>query len=257
MHVIQYLLDMSSIESCREQKWWNQVHRASGSERPVPSRAKNPSERILTVAALLIHVSAGGCLANGCAYTHSRTHARQQACTSVLIQDDISTQHHTHTEEDPTPLHGHFLVCAKSISPHCFVLIWPPSLFLFSHSLTCLHFFCLSMFFKNKWMLCKSCVIAMFTQRGQEDGKSYLAHKDGGEVQTRAVMPDTFRSIAKCRVRETRTVKISQTVLSWALQEDSRDTHVNHHQSRQTENMFIFLLALCQKKVFTSEADIS
>ena len=218
MHVIKYLLDMSSIESCGEQNWCSQVHRASGPERPDPSRAENPSEQILTVAALLIHISAGGCLANGCTYTHNWTHARQQACTSVLVQDNISAQHHTHTEEEPTALHGNFLVCAKSISPHCFVLIWPPILFLFSHSLTCLHFFCLSMFFKNKWMLCKSCVSAMFTQQGQEDGKSYLAYKDGGEVQTRAVMPDTFRSIAKGRDRETRTVKISQNVLSWALQ---------------------------------------
>lgn len=29
----------------------------------------------------------------------------------------------------------------------------------------------------------------MFTQQGHEDGNSYLAYKDGGEVQTRAVIP--------------------------------------------------------------------
>lgn len=208
---------MSSIESCREQNWQNQVHRASDSEIPDPSRAENVSEQIFTVSALLNHISAGRCLANGCTYTHNRTHAHQQACTSVLIQCNIPAQHHTHIEEELTPLHGNFLLCAKSISPHCFVLIWPPIFFFFSYSLTCLHFFCLSMFSKKKWMLCKSCVSAMFTQQGQEDGKCYLAYKDGGEVQTRAVMPDTFRSIAKSRDKETWTVKISQNVLSWAL----------------------------------------
>lgn len=124
-----------------------------------------------------------------------------------------------------------------------------PILFLFflTHlpSLTCLYFFCLLMFFENKWMLCKSCVSAMFVQQGQEDGKSYLAYKDGGEVQTRAVMPDSFRSIAKCRVRETRTAQSSQNVLSWALQQGTKGTHVNRHQSQQTKNMLKFSFMLC------------
>lgn len=52
----------------------------------------------------------------------------------------------------------------------------------------------------------------MSTQQGQEDGKSYLAYKDEGEVQARAVMSDTFRSIDKGRVRETRKVKITQVL---------------------------------------------
>lgn len=122
---------MSSIESCREQNWQNQVHRASDSEIPDPSRAENVSEQIFTVSALLNHISAGRCLANGCTYTHNRTHAHQQACTPVLIQCNIPAQHHTHIEEELTPLHGNFLLCAKSISPHCFVLIWPPIFFFF------------------------------------------------------------------------------------------------------------------------------
>lgn len=75
MHVIKYLLDTSSIESCGEQNWWSQVHHASGSERPDPSTAGNPGEQILTVAVLLIHISAGGCVANGCIYTHGWTQA--------------------------------------------------------------------------------------------------------------------------------------------------------------------------------------
>lgn len=131
MQFIKYLSDMSSIESCREQNWQNQVHRASDSEIPDPSRAENVSEQIFTVSALLNHISAGRCLANGCTYTHNRTHAHQQACTSVLIQCNIPAQHHTHIEEELTPLHGNFLLCAKSISPHCFVLIWPPIFFFF------------------------------------------------------------------------------------------------------------------------------
>lgn len=98
-------------------------------------------------------------------------------------------------------------------------------------------------------MPCKSCASAMFTQQGQEDGKSYLAYKDGGEMQTQAVMPDTFRSTAKCRVRETTTAKMSQNVLSWVLQQDSRDTHVNNHQSQQAKNFFKFSLC-CVRKTF-------
>lgn len=115
MHVIKYLLDMSSIESCGEQSRWSQVHHANSSERQDPSRAENPSEQTLTVAALLIHISAGGCLANGCTYIHNWTHARWQARTSVLTQGNISTQHHTHNEKESTPLHSNFLACAKRL----------------------------------------------------------------------------------------------------------------------------------------------
>lgn len=111
------------------------------------------------------------------------------------------------------------------------------------------------MFLKNKWMLCKSCVSAMFTRQGQEDGKSYLAYKDGGEAQTRAVMPDTFRSIAKGRVRGTRTVKMSQNVLSWALQQYSGHTHVNHHHLKRLKICLNFPLH-CVRKRFSHQKQV-
>lgn len=154
-----------------------------------------------------------GVLAPTTEHTHTSRHAPLSSFRITYLHSIIHT-----LKKSPRPSTVMFWPVPGTYPCHCFAWIWPPNLFLFSLSLICLHFFCLLMFFTNKWTLCKSCVSAMFTQQGQEDGKSYLAYRNGGAVQTRAVMPDTFRSIAKGRVRETRTVKISQNVLPWALQ---------------------------------------
>lgn len=155
---------MSSMKSCGEQNWWSQVHHASSSERPDPSRAENPSEQILTVAALLLQISAGGCVANGCTYTHNQTQTRRQARISVLIQDNISTQHHAHTKKSPRPSMVILWSVLRAHPSYCFVLIWPPFFYFFSFSFTYLLAFLLPLYvFQKQTNAMQICVIASLT----------------------------------------------------------------------------------------------
>lgn len=205
---------MSSMKSCGEQNWWSQVHHASSSERPDPSRAENPSEKILTVAALLLQISAGGCVANGCTYTHNQTQTRWQARISVLIQDNVSTQHHAHTKKSPRPSMVILWSVLRAHPSYCFVLSWPPFYFFLLIHLPASAFICFSKTNKCYANLCYRKPYLVRSGRWQ----NLSGIQRWGRSANKSSHADPFRSRAEGGVRETRRVKISQNVLSWALQ---------------------------------------
>lgn len=116
------------------------------------------------------------------------------------------------------------------------------------HSLTCLYFFYLLTFFKNECHA-KAVLVQCLPSKVRKMAKAIWHTKMGEKCKHKQSCQTLSEAQPNAGSERPQQQKMSQNVLSWVRQQDSRDTHVNNHQSQQVKNFLKFSLC-CVRKTF-------